>query len=91
MEKGVRKYCRFKRWLVQELVYQLSDTDHLVLSPTLQTSTIKYTNGSSTRVDFEKSTKICVLAGCSIKLKKHIIKSRDRAKISPAPLRYSWS
>ena len=72
-------------------MYQLSDTDHLVFSPTLQTSTIKCTNGSSTRIHFEQSTKINVPAGCSIKLAKHEITSSDSAKISPAPLRYSWS
>ncbi len=44
MEQGVRKHCKFERRPVQEIVYQLSDTDHLVFSPTLQTSAIRCTN-----------------------------------------------
>ena len=91
MEKGVRRHCKFERRPVQEMVYQLSDTDHLVFSPTLQTSTIKCKNRSATRVHFEQSTKIHVPAGYSIKLSKHEITSSDSAKISPPPLRYSWS
>jgi hypothetical protein len=62
-----------------------------VFSPTLQTSTIKCINGSSTKIHFEPSTKIHVPARCSIKLTKHDITSSDSAKISPPSLRYSWS
>jgi hypothetical protein len=69
MEQGVRKHCKFERRPVQEIVYQLSDTDHLVFSSTLQTSTIKCTNSSSTRIHFEQSTKINVPAGFSRKIK----------------------
>jgi hypothetical protein len=70
---------------------QESVTDHLVFSPTIQTSTIKCTNGSATRVHFEQSTKIHVPARCLIKLTKHEITSSNSAKISPPPLRYRWS
>ena len=73
------------------MVDQLNDADHLVFSPTLQNSTIKCTNGNSTRIHFEQSTKIYLPAGCSIELTKHEITSSDSAKISPPPLRYSWS
>jgi hypothetical protein len=62
-----------------------------VFSPTLQTLTIKCTNGTSTRIHFDQSTKIHVPAGCSIKWTTHEITSTDSAKISPPPLRYSWS
>ena len=91
MEQGVRRHCKFERRPVQEMVYQLSDTDHLVFSPSLQSSSIKCTNGSVTRVHFEQSTKIHVPPGCSIKLNKHEITSSDSVRISPPPLRYSWS
>ncbi len=73
------------------MVNQLSDTDHVIFSPTLQTSTIKCKNGSATRIHLEQSTKIHVPAECSIKLSKHEITSSDSAKISPPPLRDSWS
>jgi hypothetical protein len=32
-ELGVQKHCKFKIKPVSELVYQISDTDHLVFSP----------------------------------------------------------
>jgi hypothetical protein len=91
MEKGAWNHCKFERRPVQEIVYQLSDSDHLVFSPTLQTSTIKCTNGFATRVHFEQSTKINVPARCFIKLTRHEITSTDSAKIAPPLLRYSWS
>jgi hypothetical protein len=53
MEQGVHKNYKFERRPVQEMLYQLSDTDLLVFSPTLQNSTIKCTNGTSTRIHFE--------------------------------------
>jgi hypothetical protein len=91
MEQGIHKHCKFERMSVQVIVYQLSDTNHLVFSQTLQTSTINCTNETSTRIHFKQSTKIHVPEGCSIKLTKHEITSSDSAKISPPPLRYSWS
>jgi hypothetical protein len=65
--------------------------DYLVLSPTLQTSTIKCTNGTITRVQFEQATKIHVAAGCSIKLTKEDKTSSESAKITRQALRYNWS
>jgi hypothetical protein len=62
-----------------------------VFSPTLHTSTIKCTNGTSARIHFEQSIKIHVPTRCSIKLTKHEITSSESAKTSPPPLRYSWS
>ncbi len=73
-----------KEGLCKKMVY-------FVFSPTLQTSTIKCINGSSTRVHLEQSSKIHVPAWCSIKLTKHKITSGNSAKISPPPLRYRWS
>ncbi len=33
MEHGVRQHCKFEQRPVQEMVYQLTDTEHLVYSP----------------------------------------------------------
>jgi hypothetical protein len=73
------------------MVFQLFDTNHLVFLPTLQSSTIKCTHGTSTQIHFEQSTLIHVPARYSIKLTKHELTSSDTAKISPLPLTYSWS
>ena len=34
MESGVRSHCKFETKPVQEIVYQLTDRDHLIFSPT---------------------------------------------------------
>jgi hypothetical protein len=39
-EPGMQKTCRFKRKIAQELVYQISDLDHLIYSPKPQVHTI---------------------------------------------------
>jgi hypothetical protein len=47
MENGVRQHCKFEQRPVQEMVYQLTDTEHLVFSPQMQTSTIICKNATS--------------------------------------------
>jgi hypothetical protein len=58
MEKGVRQHCKFEQRPVQEMVYQLTDTEHLVYSPQMQTSTIVCKNASSEIVHLDIATKI---------------------------------
>jgi hypothetical protein len=46
MNAGVRQQCKFEQRPVQEIVYQLTDTENLVYSPKIQTSTIIYENSN---------------------------------------------
>jgi hypothetical protein len=91
MEAGVRTHCKFVRKPVQELVYQLSATDHLIFSPVPQTSLIKCINGTNERIHIGKSARIHLNEGCTVKTQKHTIVSDIITRISPAPLQYSWS
>ena len=67
-EDGVRKHCKFERKPVQETVFQLSDTEHIVYSPTLQTSAIMCRNGTSETIHLNLVTKINVPEDCQLKL-----------------------
>ena len=92
-EGGVRAHCKFETKPIQELVFRLSDTDHVVFSPMDQSSIIKCNNGSQERVQFNRNqaTKIVMGLGCELKLKKHYLKTRNTASIHIQPLQYSWS
>jgi hypothetical protein len=46
LERGVRENCKLERRPLKETVYQLSATDHLVVSPALFTTQILGNNGS---------------------------------------------
>ena len=90
-EEGVRKHCKFERKPIQEMVYQLTDTEHLVYSPTLQTAIIICKNQSSETVHIDMTTKITVPENCYVKLLKHTITSTATNKISAPPLSYAWA
>lgn len=91
MEAGVRQHCKFERRPVQETVFQLTDTDHLVYSPELQTSTIFCRNGSQETVHLGLTTKIHVPENCYVKFAKHTIYSTSTSRFSAPPLQYAWT
>ena len=90
-EDGVRKHCKFERRPVQEIVYQLTDTEHLVYSPVLQTASIVCRNNTHETVYLDQSTRITVPQGCSLSLQKHRIHSERQTTISPHPLHGAWN
>ena len=73
------------------MAYQLTKTDHLIYSPTPQTSKINCKNGTTHRIHFDKITKIHLDEGCFIKLQKHTIGADDTITIAPATLQYTWA
>jgi hypothetical protein len=91
MESGVRIYCKFERRPVQEIVYQLSESDHIVFSPSPFTSKINCKNGTSQRIHFNSATKIHLDEGCIIKLKQHTVLSDDNMAIAPQTLQFTWN
>ncbi len=68
MENGMRQHCKFEGRPVQEMVYQLTDTEHLVYSPKMQTSTIICKNKTSEIIHLDLATKIHVSENCPVKL-----------------------
>ena len=73
------------------MVYKLTDTEHLVYSPSLQTTTIICRNQSSETVHIDMTTKITFPENCYVKLLKHTITSTATNKISAPPLQYAWA
>ena len=90
MESGVRKHCKFERRPVQEMVFQLTDTEHLVYSPTMQSSTIMCKN-STDNIYLDLITKIKVPENCYVKLSKHTITSTFSSRISSPALQFAWT
>ena len=82
-EEGVRKHCKFVRRPVQEIVYQLTDTEHLIYSPILQTTTIICRNNTQETVYLEQSSRVKVPQGCSLQINKHKIHSVRQTNINP--------
>ena len=72
-EPGVQKHCRFERKIVQELVYQTSDLDHLIYSPQPQVHTMYCKNGTRKVLHLDQATKVRVDTNCHVKLTKHKI------------------
>ena len=90
-EEGVRKHCKFVRRPVQEIVYQLTDTEHLIYSPILQTTTILCRNNTQETVYLEQSSRVKVPQGCSLQINKHKIHSVRQTNINPHPLHVAWT
>jgi hypothetical protein len=90
---------QFKKWFtssrnglpVQEMVYQLTDTEHLVYSPHMQTSTIICKNATSKIVHLDIATKILVPENCHAKFSKHTISSTFTSTISSPPFHFAWA
>jgi hypothetical protein len=91
MERGVRQYCKFERRPVQEMVYQLTDTEDLVYSPLMQTITIICKNATSEIVHLDIATKIHAPENCLVKFTKHTITSTITSRISSPPLQFAWA
>ena len=91
MEDGVRQHCKFERKPVQEMVYQLTATEHLIYSPIMQTSTIICKNATSETIHLDIATKIHVPENCQVKFAKHTITSTFTSKISSPPLQFAWA
>ena len=90
-QDGIRKHCKFEKKPVQEIFYQLTDTEHLIYSPVLQTTAIKCRNNSATIVYVDQATRVVVPQGCSLDLEKHAIHSERQTTINPHPLHSTWT
>jgi hypothetical protein len=92
-EPGVQKHCQFERKIAQEFVYQLSDLDHLTLSPKPQVHTIYSKNGKKKVLHLDQASKVRVDTNCHVKLEKHTITSDNIVSLANEPLYYdrSWN
>ena len=89
-EIGVFQYCKFKREILREKVYQLSATDHLVFTPVPFTAQIKCKNGTHHPLFLSQNNRVHIPQGCSTELKDHIIRSDFNIRFTPEPLKIIW-
>ena len=90
-ERGVRENCRIDKRPLRETVYQLSATDHLVVSPFPHTAQILCKNGSHYPIRLRSTSRITVPPACHLRLFNHTISSDDSIRVKPEPLQFSWS
>ena len=90
-ERGVRENCRLDKRPLRETVYQLSATDHLIVSPIPHTAQILCKNGSHFPIRLKLTSRVTVPPACSLRLFNHTINSDDSVRIKPEPLQFSWS
>jgi hypothetical protein len=76
---------KFKLRSVQEMVHQLTDTEHLLNSQQIQTSTIICKNATSEIIYLDLPTKIQIPKNCHVKFSKHTITSTFSIRISSHP------
>jgi len=88
--EGVRVHCKFERRPLQEQVFQLSPTEHLIYSPKIFTTQIICINGTHFPLPIYEHSRIEVPQGCHVKLKNHIITSDVTLRAPPTPLRVTW-
>ena len=87
---GLQDHCKFERRPLQEQVYQLTPTDHLVYSPTMFTTQIICRNGSHFPLHIQDHVRIRVPQGCHTRLERHVISSDVTLRSDPEPLRFEW-
>lgn len=91
-EDGARIRCRFTRQRLEEQVYQLSPTDHLIYSPKPLTTEVRCRNGSHYPMFVsENNNRLHIPAGCSAKLRKHDLRSDYDIQLDPEPLTSVWN
>jgi hypothetical protein len=83
-EAGARQHCKFEQKHLQEIVYQLTDAEHLMYSPQMQTSTIY-----AKMLHLDLVTKVYLPENCLIKFAKHTVASTFTSKISLPPLQFA--
>jgi hypothetical protein len=88
---GVRENCKLERRQLRETVFQVSATDHLVVSPFSHTAQILCKNGIHHPIRIQTTARIHIDPGCSLTLFNHTLRSDQSTRIKPQPLLFSWS
>ena len=89
----MRTHCKFERGAVTEMAYQLTKTNHLIYSPTPQTSKTFIKMAQLIEFTLTKITKktIHLDEECYIRLQKLTIGTDDTITIAPTTLQYTWT
>jgi hypothetical protein len=88
---GVRENCKLERKQLREMVFQVSATDHLVVSPYPHTTQITCKNGTHYPIRIRTTSRIHINPGCSLTLFNHTLRSDQSTRIKAEPLLFSWA
>ena len=87
---GVQANCLIGRVSLQEQVYQISNTDHIVYTPVPITTQIACNNGSYFNLKIKNTKQIHIPEGCSVDLTNHTITSDFNIRTTATSVHFEW-
>jgi hypothetical protein len=90
-ERGVRENCKLERKPLRETVFQVSNTDHLVISPYPHTAQIFCQNGTHYPIRIRTMARLHLRPGCTLQLFNHTLRSDQSIRVKAEPLVFPWS
>jgi hypothetical protein len=90
-ERGVRENCKLERKPLRETVFQVSATDHLVISPYPHTAQIFCQNGTHYPIRIRTMARLHLSPGCTLQLFNHTLRSDQSIRVKAEPLVFPWS
>jgi len=89
-EEGAKRFCKIRKEILRETVYQLSATEHLVFSPQPFTATVQCRNNSYYPMFLSQNDLVTIPSGCRTRLQSHSIASDLSIDISSPAIRFPW-
>jgi len=90
-QRGVRENCEIERKPLREAVFQVSATDHIIISPYPHTTQVTCRNGTHYPIRIQITTRLHLDPGCSLRLFNHTLRSDENLRLKPEPLLWTWS
>lgn len=90
-QRGVRENCEVERKPLRETVFQVSPTDHIIISPYPHTTQVTCKNGTHYPIRIQTTTKLHLNPGCTLRLFNHTLRSDESLRLKPEPLLWTWS
>ena len=90
-QRGVRENCKVERKPLRESVFQVSPTDHIVISPYAHTTQVTCKNGTHYPIRIQTTSRIHIDPGCTLKLFNHTLRSDESLRLKPEPLLWTWA
>ena len=87
---GVTANCKINRVELRETVYQISNTQHIVFTPTPITTQITCINGSYFPLKIKHTKQISIPEGCSVELINHTITSDYSIRATSDSIHFEW-
>ena len=87
---GVFENCKIDRVKLRETVYQISNTQHIIFTPTPINSQITCINGTYFPIKIKNTKQIYIPEGCSTELINHTITSDFSIRTDSRSIHFEW-